>query len=151
MVFPFFGLYGATKFAVEALTESYHLELSQLGVDVVLVQPSNYPTSVFSSAILPSDAKTIEGYGAIGGIPNKMVQTLLESFEGETAPNPHDVAEAIAKLVTEAKGTRSMRTVVGQSFGTDAINHGAAEVQVQLLAALGLGFLAGISAVPENA
>ena len=40
VTFPFFGIYGASKFAVEALTESYRYELSQLGVDVVLVQPS---------------------------------------------------------------------------------------------------------------
>ncbi|MFP3675213.1 SDR family NAD(P)-dependent oxidoreductase, partial [Bacillus sp. SIMBA_031] len=36
---PFMSLYGATKFAVEALTEGYRYELSQLGIDVVLVQP----------------------------------------------------------------------------------------------------------------
>jgi short-subunit dehydrogenase len=29
---PFIGLYGASKFAVEALTESYRYELSQLGI-----------------------------------------------------------------------------------------------------------------------
>ena len=45
VTFPFFGLYGASKFAVEALTDSFRYELSQLGIDVVLVQPSAYPTS----------------------------------------------------------------------------------------------------------
>src|SRR3984893_5250514 len=35
---PFFGLYGASKYAVEALTDSYRYELSQFGIDVVLVQ-----------------------------------------------------------------------------------------------------------------
>src|SRR5882724_11158079 len=40
---PFFGLYGASKYAVEAMNDSYRYELSQLGVDVVLVQPSAYP------------------------------------------------------------------------------------------------------------
>jgi NAD(P)-dependent dehydrogenase (short-subunit alcohol dehydrogenase family) len=40
VTFPFFGLYGASKYALEALTDSYRYELSQLGVDVVLVQPS---------------------------------------------------------------------------------------------------------------
>jgi NADP-dependent 3-hydroxy acid dehydrogenase YdfG len=37
---PFYGLYGATKQALEALSDTYRYELSQLGVDVVLVQPS---------------------------------------------------------------------------------------------------------------
>src|SRR6266849_4435678 len=42
---PSMGLYGASKYAVEALTDSYRYELSQLGIDVVLVQPSAYPTN----------------------------------------------------------------------------------------------------------
>ena len=34
---PFFGIYGASKFAVEALTDSLGYEVSKLGVDVALV------------------------------------------------------------------------------------------------------------------
>ncbi len=37
VTFPFFGIYGASKFAVEALTDSYRYEVSQLGIDVALV------------------------------------------------------------------------------------------------------------------
>ena len=36
VTFPFVGLYGASKFAVEALTDTYRYEVSQLGIDVVL-------------------------------------------------------------------------------------------------------------------
>jgi NADP-dependent 3-hydroxy acid dehydrogenase YdfG len=46
---PFFGIYGASKFAVEALTDSLRYEVSQLGIEVALVQPSAYPTSTASS------------------------------------------------------------------------------------------------------
>ena len=49
VTFPFFGLYGASKFAVEAMTDSYRYELSQLGIDVVLVQPSAYPTNMYAA------------------------------------------------------------------------------------------------------
>jgi NADP-dependent 3-hydroxy acid dehydrogenase YdfG len=44
---PFLGIYGASKMAVEALTDSLRYEVSQLGVDVVEVQPSAYPTNLF--------------------------------------------------------------------------------------------------------
>jgi NAD(P)-dependent dehydrogenase (short-subunit alcohol dehydrogenase family) len=141
VTFPFFGLYGASKFALEAMTESYRYELSQLGIDVVLVQPSNYPTNIFASAQLPSDAERVVGYGEVGTIPGKMVETLMTLFQSENAPNPHDVAEAIAGIVDQPRGSRAARTVVGQSFGTDVINGQAAQVQAQLIEGLGLGLL----------
>jgi NADP-dependent 3-hydroxy acid dehydrogenase YdfG len=50
VTFPFFGIYGASKFAVEALTDSLRYEVSQVGVEVVEVQPSAYPTNFPSSA-----------------------------------------------------------------------------------------------------
>ena len=56
VTFPFFGLYGASKFAVEALTESFRYEVSQLGIDVALVQPSAYPTQMYASAAQPADS-----------------------------------------------------------------------------------------------
>src|SRR5260370_14576377 len=37
VTFPFFGIYGASKFAVEALTDSLRYKLSQLGVEVVVL------------------------------------------------------------------------------------------------------------------
>ena len=145
VTFPFFGLYGASKFALEALTDSYRYELSLLGVDVVLVQPSNYPTNIFASALLPGDTARTAAYGEIGTIPGKMVGTLMDLFQSEQAPDPHDVAEAIARLVAQPKGARPARVVVGQSFGTDILNGAAAQVQAQLLDGLGLGQLAGPS------
>ncbi|EIF31419.1 short-chain alcohol dehydrogenase [Burkholderia sp. Ch1-1] len=136
---PFFGLYGASKFAIEALTDSYRYELSKLGIDVVLVQPSNYPTNIFASAQRPGDAARGTGYGEIGAIPGKMVETLMELFEGDDAPNPHDVAEAIARVVEQPNGTRPARLVVGQSFGADVLNAQAVSIQTQLMKGLGLG------------
>ncbi|AOJ29904.1 17-beta-hydroxysteroid dehydrogenase [Burkholderia seminalis] len=142
VTFPFFGLYGASKFALEALTDSYRYELSTLGIDVVLVQPSNYPTNIFASAQRPSDAARAPGYGEVGAIPDKMVETLMTLFASDDAPNPHDVAEAIVQLVEQANGTRPPRWVVGQSFGTDALNAQSASIQAQVLDGLGLAHLA---------
>jgi len=36
VTFPFFAIYGASKFAIEALTDSLRYEVSQLGIDVAL-------------------------------------------------------------------------------------------------------------------
>jgi NADP-dependent 3-hydroxy acid dehydrogenase YdfG len=142
LVYPFLGFYGASKFAVEALSDSYRYELSQLGIDVVLVQPSIYPTNFFSSLQQPADAARTAGYGAIGAIPGKMAESVMQMFQSENPPNPHEVAVAIARIVEQPRGSRAARTVVGQSFGADAINVQAASIQAQLIEGLGLGQLA---------
>jgi len=56
VTFPFFGIYGASKFAVEALTDSLRYEVSQLSVDVVLVQPSAFPTPMYTTIQQPADS-----------------------------------------------------------------------------------------------
>ncbi len=145
VTFPFFGLYGASKFAVEALNDSLRYEVSQLGVDVVLVQPSAYPTNMYASILQPADGATAVGYGEIGAIPGKMFETFTAMFSAEGAPNPHDVAAAVAGLVAAPRGSRPARSVVGQSFGADALNAATAPVQQGVVEALGLGRLATLA------
>ncbi len=103
VTFPFFGIYGASKFAVEALTDSLRYEVSQLGVDVVLVQPSAYPTQMYASAAQPADAARATEYGEVGEIPGAMFQHFMTLFESSDAPNPHDIAEAISALIDTPK------------------------------------------------
>lgn len=146
VTFPFFGLYGASKFAAEALTDSYRYELSQLGVDVVLVQPSAYPTNMYSSIQQPADAARAHSYGEIANIPGKMFETFMGMFQAANAPDPHDVAKAIARLIDTPKGERPDRVIVGQPFGADAVNAQTAPVQRQVVEGLGLGALASAQA-----
>src|SRR5262249_44062326 len=121
VIFPFFGIYGASKFAVEALTDSLRYEVSQLGIDVMLVQPSAYPTPMYASLQQPADSGRIAGYSAIAGLPGALFKQFMTRFQAPDAPNPHDVAEAIAKLVAQPKGSRPARTVVGIAFGADVV------------------------------
>jgi hypothetical protein len=66
----------------------------------------------------------------------------MEIFQSKNAPNPHDVPEAIAKLVGQAKDSRPPRVVVGESYGSDVINRLTEPVQAQVIEGLGLGQLA---------
>ncbi len=145
VTFPFFGIYGASKFAVEALTDSLRYEVSQLGIDVALVQPSAYPTPMYAKVQQPEDAERAVAYGAVGEIPGAMFKHFTTMFQAPDAPNPHDVAAAIAKLVALAKGARPARTVVGAAFGSDAVNEQTAPVQAHVVEALGLGHLAKVA------
>jgi len=138
---PFFGLYGASKYAVEALSDSYRYELSQLGVDVVLVEPSAYPTNMYTAAQQPADRELAKNYGEVAGIPGKVLETFVTLFKGDNAPNPQDVATAIDKLVKMPAGKRPERVVVGLPFGSDAVNNAVAPIQQGVMDSLGLGDL----------
>jgi NAD(P)-dependent dehydrogenase (short-subunit alcohol dehydrogenase family) len=141
VTFPFFGIYGASKFAVEALTDSLRYEVSQFGVEVVAVQPGPYPTNFLTGSQTPARTEVAESYGEVGRIPDALFTSLASTFEGEDAPNPHDVAEAIVELVGQAKGSRPVRSVVGAPFGSDKANEDVAPVQAKVVATLGLSHL----------
>src|SRR5256714_14232321 len=76
VTFPFLGIYGASKFAVEALTDSLRYEVSQLGVEVVEVQPSGYPTNLFASVQTPAGIEVTKSYGEVGQIPDALFKTF---------------------------------------------------------------------------
>jgi NAD(P)-dependent dehydrogenase (short-subunit alcohol dehydrogenase family) len=81
------------------LTDSYRHEVAQLGIDVVLVQPSAYPTQMYGSSAQPVDADRVGEYGEIGEIPGAMFQQFMTLLSGPEAPNPQDIANAIADLI----------------------------------------------------
>ena len=145
VTFPFVGIYGASKFAVEALTDSLRYEVSQLGVEVVELQPSAYPTNFYTGIQTPADTEVTKSYGEVGQIPDAIFKSFTTRFEGKDAPNPHDVAEAVARLVGQSKGSRAARTVVGAAFGSDKANEDVAPLQAKAVEALGLSHLEKIA------
>ena len=146
VTFPFFSLYGASKFAVEAMTDGLRYEVSQLGIDVALVQPSAYPTNMYASCVQPSDMARAEGYGDVAAIPGAMFEQFGAMLSGPDAPNPNDIAAAIEGLISTPKGQRPARTVVGAAYGSDSINDATAPVQAGVVDALGLGHLGTVVA-----
>jgi short-subunit dehydrogenase len=138
---PFYGIYGSTKFAIEALSDTFRYEISPFGVDLVLVQPGAYPTSLFENAVYPLDKECIATYGEIASIPDKIAKKRDAALHGENPRNPHDVAVAIADLVQKPNGTRPQRVVVGNSLGADVLNQAAQAAQAKFLGAFGLTFL----------
>jgi NADP-dependent 3-hydroxy acid dehydrogenase YdfG len=134
---PFIGLYGASKHAVEALTESYRYELSQLGIDVVLIQPSAYPTGLYAATQQAKDAGRAKQYGDIANLPAAFAQFLQGVFSGANAPNSHDVAKALAELIATSDGKRPDRLVVGAGYGADAVNAAVQPIQSQMISGIG--------------
>jgi NAD(P)-dependent dehydrogenase (short-subunit alcohol dehydrogenase family) len=134
---PFIGLYGASKHAVEALTEGYRYELCQLGIDVVLVQPSAYPTGLYSATQAPADGGRAAEYGGVAALPNAFVEFLKGVFSGPDAPDSHDVSKALVELVATPPGERPDRVIVGAPYGADAVNAAVHPIQAQMISGIG--------------
>jgi NAD(P)-dependent dehydrogenase (short-subunit alcohol dehydrogenase family) len=133
-VVPFTGVYTASKFALEALAESFSYELRPFGVDVAIVEPGAYATNIFNAMIGPDDADRLASYGdvakTIEGIGNALAQS---------AGAPIEVAQAIAALVAAPAGTRPLRTPVPGGGPADAINAAVEPIQHAVLENFGLG------------
>lgn len=139
-VIPFFGVYAATKFALEALAETYRYELSGFGIDSVIVEPGPFPSNLISSSPEPSDTGVLTAYGAVASIPGQIKDNADKSYDPAHPPRPQLVADAIAGLV-EATERRPLRTVVmpeGVDFGVARINEAVAPIQNDMLRAMGM-------------
>ena len=53
---PFFGVYHASKWAVEGYTAALRIELAAAGIDAVIVEPGPFTTSLFPLMTPPADS-----------------------------------------------------------------------------------------------
>ncbi len=111
---PFVGLYGATKFAVEGLTEALRMEVQRFGIRVVLVEPGDFATGFTDSRRPARNALESEVYAD----SYRAALAVIERDErGGASP------EAIAKLVARILAARSprLRYKVGPVFQRVAV------------------------------
>ena len=144
LVLPYAGLYTSTKFALEGYVESLRYGLRPTGVDVVMVEPGGFGTGFFSAMQSPEDSVCVQSYGEFSDLPEQAWGGMGSVTEGPTAPNPVEVAVAVADLIESAPGSRPLRTVVDPLSGpeaTERINDACAKVQSEVLAAFGLSHL----------
>ena len=109
LALPYLGLYGATKFALEGLTESYRDELAPFGIDAAIIEPGTYPTTISANRQVAADAERFALYRAD-------IDVFLASFYAEnrsaTPTDPQEVADAVARVIALPAGARPLRTVV---------------------------------------
>ena len=141
MVIPFYGPYNATKFALEAMADNYRIELSSYGIESVLIEPGGYGTSFMDSLIRPTDTERVKEYAAMAQAPEASLAAFSKIFEGDKAPNPQWVADAVSDLIKKPRGQRPFRTVVdriGMGAAIEPYNQSIEEIQKNVFTAFGM-------------
>jgi NAD(P)-dependent dehydrogenase (short-subunit alcohol dehydrogenase family) len=139
IAFPGFGVYNASKWGLEGLSEAMRYELSPFGIDVVLVEPGPFATNFFTNMNGGKDAEVAGAYKHVGEFMDGFSQQVTGMFEDENAPtDPMLVVEAFEKLIDQPAGSRPMRTLVGINFGVDALNDAMEPFRKASLEAIGI-------------
>jgi NADP-dependent 3-hydroxy acid dehydrogenase YdfG len=137
VVFPSFGIYCASKFALEAITEAYRYELAESGIDCVSLEPGAYKTEIFGKIDRGDDPSRLASYRGMTAVPGKLNAALAMS-----AADPKEVADLALQIAQTPFGKRALRYRIGSGGpGVVEINKLTDQVQQQLLSAFGLAEL----------
>jgi len=121
MATPFQGAYNASKFAMEALTDSLRLELKPWGIHVSIVEPGNIDTPIWQKGLGQADV-LLEKMPAHGrALYDPAVDAVRQAAEksAQGAIPPSAVAKAVVHALTAEKP--KTRYVVGTSARIQAV------------------------------
>jgi NAD(P)-dependent dehydrogenase (short-subunit alcohol dehydrogenase family) len=103
---PFSGLYSASKFALEGVSESLRLETMRFGIRVTLVEPGDFRTEMPIRRRVAAAAETHDAYAS------EFVRFKLKQDQDEaSADEPHAVALLVERLCSHPRP--KMRYSVG--------------------------------------
>jgi NAD(P)-dependent dehydrogenase (short-subunit alcohol dehydrogenase family) len=93
---PFMGPYAASKFALEAISDSWRRELIPFGVQVIVIEPGSFRSRIWNKI----EAMDLSRYR---GTPYEQVMERVRRGalrSGEEAPPPDRVARVVAHALT---------------------------------------------------
>lgn len=113
---PTSGLYAASKFALEGLSESLSREEAEFGIAVLIVEPGAFRTNFLKSFIV-AEKGAGEDAGALGPAMDRWSQV-----EGKQPGDPEKGVEAIFQVVTgEGEAGKLRGKILRLPLGKDSV------------------------------
>jgi NAD(P)-dependent dehydrogenase (short-subunit alcohol dehydrogenase family) len=103
-VFPGGGLYHATKYAVDAISDALRFEVKGFGVDVVIIQPGTIRTEFAATA---DHGLGVAGEGPYGHFNEAVGKATTDAYEKGPLARLGGGPDAVAKVVERALTTAS--------------------------------------------
>jgi len=116
--FPGFGIYCATKFAVNGFSEALHAEVKPFGIKVTIVEPGYFRTSFLSSASLVTPKNPIDAYQNVRDSQNAHQNQIHEQQPGD----PEKAADVMIEI------SLSENPPLNLLLGEDAYNAAKAKI-----------------------
>lgn len=105
---PFEGLYSASKFALEGLSEALRLEVRPFGIRVALVEPGDISTAFPAHRVWTAESRGDSVYRS----SRDAVRAVIERDEAG-APGPERVARLVGRIID--RRSPALRTTVGDA------------------------------------
>lgn len=109
--YPGWGIYGSTKFAVESLSETLHMELAPLGIHVTVVEPGFFRTDFLDASSLAISPNAISDYADTAGAMRKFAASANHGQPGD----PAKLADGLMTMVN------SPHPPLRMPFGSDTV------------------------------
>ncbi len=118
LTLPGGGIYHATKYAVEALSDALRFEVQGFGIDVVIIEPGAIKTEFGNTAVERVDALA-DPASPYAGFREVLKQQIRSAFDGPLAvlaAEPDAVAKVIEKCITAPRPRSRYPITLGARF-----------------------------------
>jgi len=110
---PFYATYCASKWALEAIAQSYRAELARFGIDSFIVEPGALPTAFLDGMLQPGDQS--DDYAPEMAALRPALMGMIDMLKDNPDQSPQMVAGIVAEVIDTPPGNKPFRVVADRT------------------------------------